>query len=178
MAKIPEYYSFGGDEQLDIERLPEILKDMYKTLAIAVNKKPDVYERNTNGLTSDTFLSNGDININSSTGAVEFLVAHPTQSTVTWNGGGGAINVAAYVMLFIGTTTIESQFNVSSVIGAGTLFQINFTNPMANNKYAVFVSAEHMTSFFQLTRSTTFCSFRTVGATGADHLSVLIINNS
>lgn len=83
MAKVPEYYNIGNRENLTIERLLEILEDMYKQLAIALNKKPDLYQRTTDGQTSDTFLSNGDININTTTQKVEMLVDR-TATTVTW----------------------------------------------------------------------------------------------
>lgn len=83
MAKVPEYYNIGNRDNLTIERLLEILEDMYKQLAIAVNKKPDLYQRTTDGQASDTFLSNGDININENTQKVEMLVDR-TSTTVTW----------------------------------------------------------------------------------------------
>jgi hypothetical protein len=53
-------------------------------LAEAVNSKPDLYQRNTDGQVSDTFLAQGSININLSTNKVEMLTNHPTQTTVTW----------------------------------------------------------------------------------------------
>ena len=83
MAKIPEIYNIGNKENLTIEMLLEILEDMYKQLAIAVNKKPDLYQRETDGQASDTFLSNGTININTTTQKVEMLVDR-SATTVTW----------------------------------------------------------------------------------------------
>lgn len=83
MAKIPEHYNIGNRDDLTIEQLLEILEDMYKQLAIAVNKKPDLYERTTNGQTSDTFLSNGDLNLNTNTKVVQMLVGR-TPIAVTW----------------------------------------------------------------------------------------------
>jgi len=82
MAKISETYQVG--DITDLEQLARILEDMYRTLAIAVNRKPDIYQRNTNGLFTDTSLNNGDININTTTQKVEMLTAHPTQTSVTW----------------------------------------------------------------------------------------------
>lgn len=84
MAKIQEWYQIGDRDNLTVERLLVIIEDMYRDLAIAVNLKPDIYQRPNNGLVSDTFLSNGDININTTTNLVEMLVAHPTSATVTW----------------------------------------------------------------------------------------------
>ena len=84
MAKIPEYYDVGDREEMDIERLLIIIEDVYKQLAIALNKKPDVYQRNTPGLTTDTFLSNGDINIDSITNQVEMLTNRIGTTTVVW----------------------------------------------------------------------------------------------
>jgi len=83
MAKVPENYNIGDRENLTTESLLEILEDMYKQLAIAVNKKPDLYTRETNGQASDTFLSNGDLNLNTNTQVVEMLVDR-TATTVTW----------------------------------------------------------------------------------------------
>ncbi len=84
MAKVQEFYNVGDRTNVTVEQLLDIIEDMYKVLAIAVNTKPDIYQRSTNGLVTDTFLSNGDININTSTLRVEMLTAHPTVSTVTW----------------------------------------------------------------------------------------------
>lgn len=84
MPKIADYYAAGDTSNLTIEQLYLIMLDMYKDLAIAINKKPDIYQRNSDGLVSDTFLSNGDININLNTLKVEMLTAHPTINTVTW----------------------------------------------------------------------------------------------
>jgi len=83
MAKIQEYYNIGDREGLTLERLLEMLEDMYKQLAMAVNKKPDLYERTTNGQASDTFLASGTINLNTDTQVVEMLVDR-TATTVTW----------------------------------------------------------------------------------------------
>ena len=66
MAKIPEYYSVGNRKEITVERLLVILEDMYKDLAIAVNKKPDVFLRTTDGLSTDTKLADGSVNINRS----------------------------------------------------------------------------------------------------------------
>ena len=84
MAKVPEFYQVGDRENMTIERLLVIVEDMYRDLAINLNRKPDVYERTTNGLVGDTFMSNGDININITTNTVEMLTNHPTAATVTW----------------------------------------------------------------------------------------------
>lgn len=84
MAKIPESLDLGNEENLTVERLLELVKDMYKDLAVAINKKPDVYFRDSDGSTLDTRLNIGDININSSTQKIEMLSNKPAQSTVTW----------------------------------------------------------------------------------------------
>jgi hypothetical protein len=84
MAKIPEYYAVGDRSQMTVEKLLVIIEDAYRDLAIAINKKPDVYQRETNGLTTDTFLNNGDININTLTDNVEILTNHNSTTTVTW----------------------------------------------------------------------------------------------
>lgn len=82
MGKIPETFNFGNIKET--EELLRNLQEMYTQLAVAVNQKPDVYQRTTNGNANETFLSNGDININLNTNRVEMLTNHPTQTTVTW----------------------------------------------------------------------------------------------
>lgn len=84
MAKIPEYFRQGNQEELTLEKLYLIIQDMYQEIARELNKKVEVYERTTDGQANDTLLSIGTININSITHNTEMLVAHPTPSTVTW----------------------------------------------------------------------------------------------
>lgn len=84
VPKITEYFEFGEAENLNLQDLLERLERMYTDLAIAINKKPDLFERATDGQIGDTFLSNGTININSTTDKVEMLTNHPTTTTVTW----------------------------------------------------------------------------------------------
>ena len=84
MARLPEYYQVGDRSNLTLEQLLRIVEDIYKDLAQAINQKPDLVIRPSNGLTTDTDLDNGTININSSTLKVEILASHPTISTVTW----------------------------------------------------------------------------------------------
>ena len=67
-----------------MEELVEKLQRMYTDLATAINQKPDLVQRTTDGLTTDTFLSQGTININLTTDKVEMLTNHPTQTSVTW----------------------------------------------------------------------------------------------
>jgi hypothetical protein len=84
MAKLPDSYPLGNRETLTTENLLEIIEDIYRELAIAINKKPDIIQRITDGQTTDTFLSNGDININTSTLNVEILTEHTNPNTVVW----------------------------------------------------------------------------------------------
>tara|TARA_R110000868_G_scaffold182762_3_gene423837 strand:- start:10582 stop:10848 length:267 start_codon:yes stop_codon:yes gene_type:complete len=84
MAKLPDSYPIGDKNLLNVERLVEIIEDIYRELAIAINKKPDIIQRITDGQTSDTFLSNGDININTSTLNVEILTEHTDPANVIW----------------------------------------------------------------------------------------------
>ena len=83
MASIPNTFNFGDTDGMSVEELVEKLKRMYMDLAEAVNSKPDLYQRTTNGLASDTFLAQGSININTSTNKVEMLTNHAA-ATVTW----------------------------------------------------------------------------------------------
>lgn len=84
MAKITEVFDIGNRENMTPERLLELLETMYTDLAIAINKKPDVYLRDTDGQATDSFLSDGDLNINTTTKKVEILTSHVDPSTVTW----------------------------------------------------------------------------------------------
>lgn len=84
MTKISESYDFGDPSEISKEELISLLQNMYTDLAEAINRKPDVYVRTTDGQTSDVFLSNGDININSSTQKVEMLTEHTNPTTVVW----------------------------------------------------------------------------------------------
>lgn len=84
MAKITEYFNIGDRSDITPERLLTLLERMYTDLAIAINRKPDIYERLVDGQANDTFLPNGSININSSTDKVEMLTNHPTSTNVTW----------------------------------------------------------------------------------------------
>jgi hypothetical protein len=84
MAKVPETYNFGSVKNPTTDELLRIIADLYKDLAIALNKKPDLYVRTTDGQSSDTFLSDGDININSNTLKIEMLSRHNTPTNVTW----------------------------------------------------------------------------------------------
>lgn len=84
MPKIPETFNFGSTDNLTIEELVVKLERMYFDIAKAVNMKPDVYERDVDGQTTDTFMSNGAININNTTNKIEMISNHPTQTTVTW----------------------------------------------------------------------------------------------
>ena len=84
MARIPESFNFGSDEEMTMEDLVVKLERMYFDLASAVNSKPDLYQRETDGQTTDTFLAQGSININLNTNKVEMLTNHVNPTTVTW----------------------------------------------------------------------------------------------
>lgn len=84
MARISEYFNIGENEDMTVERLLLVIQRMYTDLAVAVNSKPDIIQRTVDGQVGDTFLANGDININLNTNKVEMLTNHPTQTTVTW----------------------------------------------------------------------------------------------
>lgn len=84
MGKIKEEFEFGKPEDLDMESLVRQLRAMYRDLSQAINQKPSVFIRSTDGQTSDTILSNGDISINSTTQKVEMLTQHTNTTTVNW----------------------------------------------------------------------------------------------
>lgn len=84
MPKIPEYLNAGIRENLTVEELLLIIEKMYIDISTALNRKADIIQRTTDGLTTDTFLSNGDININLNTNKVEMLTNHVNSTTVTW----------------------------------------------------------------------------------------------
>ena len=84
MGKLATSLKIGDREGMTPERLLEIMETMYRDVAEAVNNKPDIYERTTDGDSTDTFLSNGTININTSTDKVEILTNHTSATTVNW----------------------------------------------------------------------------------------------
>jgi hypothetical protein len=89
VAKIAEHFNFGSTDELSMEELVIKLQRMYYDIAQAVNSKPDLIQRQVNGVptdgsTSDTFLAQGTININTTTNKVEMVTNHPNQTTVTW----------------------------------------------------------------------------------------------
>lgn len=87
MARISETFNFGDvdRENPSIDELLVLLERMYVDLAVAVNSKPDVYQRETDGQTTDTFLAQGSININTATLKVEMLTEHTTPTAVVWS---------------------------------------------------------------------------------------------
>lgn len=84
MASIPNTFNFGDAKDMTMEELVDKLQRMYEDVAVAVNSKPDLYERTTNGQTTDTFLAQGSININTSTNKVEMLTNHTSPTAVVW----------------------------------------------------------------------------------------------
>lgn len=84
MARIPENFNIGDREDLTIEGLLLLIERLYTDLAVAVNSKPDLYQRTVDGQPGDTFLAQGSININLTTNKVEMLTNHVNPTTVTW----------------------------------------------------------------------------------------------
>lgn len=91
MPKIQERFNVGDKDNITNERLLLLMEEMYMNLAIAINRKPDVIFRNpaSDGVSGpippgDTFLSDGDINVNINTHKIEMLVEHVDTTTVTW----------------------------------------------------------------------------------------------
>jgi len=89
VPKIPESYHFGDRENLTIDKLIEIIEDMYQQLAAQINQKPNVYARRegttpTLGSTDDTFVENCDLNIKTDTGTVEMATRDPSTGAITW----------------------------------------------------------------------------------------------
>lgn len=84
MARIPDTFNFGERTELSIADLLLILERMYIDLAEAINSKPDLYQRQTDGQATDTFLAQGSININLSTNKVEMLTNHTSPVAVVW----------------------------------------------------------------------------------------------
>lgn len=84
MANIPNQFNFGDINDLSMEELVIKLQRMYYELAQAVNSKPDLYQRNTDGQAGDVFLGQGSININLLTNKVEMLTNHTSTTNVTW----------------------------------------------------------------------------------------------
>jgi len=84
VARVPEYLNIGNRDNIDLEELLKIVERAYTDLATALNQKPDFVERDTLGQTTDTFLSQGTLNLDTTTNTIEMLTSHDTASTVTW----------------------------------------------------------------------------------------------
>lgn len=84
MSQLPNEFNFESLDELTREKLIWTLQRMYFDLARAINGKPDVYQRTTDGQTTDTFLPNGSLNINLNTNKVEMLTNHVSPVLVTW----------------------------------------------------------------------------------------------
>ena len=87
MARVTETFNFGDfvkDGKISPEDLLLLLERLYTDLAVALNTKPDLVQRNTDGQTNETFLSQGTLNINLSTNKVEMLTNHSSPSAVVW----------------------------------------------------------------------------------------------
>jgi len=89
VVRIADTFEFGDPDTMDFQTLLVKLNRMYLDLAEAVNSKPDLYQRNVNGVPtdgdpSDTFLAQGSININTTTDKVEVLTNHVSPTVVTW----------------------------------------------------------------------------------------------
>lgn len=84
MARLPETFNFGEYEDMTEVELLRQLERMYTNLALAINAKPDLVQRQVDGQVGDTFLSQGTLNINLATNKVEMLTNHDTQTTVIW----------------------------------------------------------------------------------------------
>ena len=84
MAQIPPTFSFPDPNNVTMEELFVVLNRMYTDLADGINSKADVYSRTVDGQTTDTFLPQGAININTTTDKVEILSNHVSPTLVTW----------------------------------------------------------------------------------------------
>ena len=129
VGKIASNFNVGDKENLTPELLLELMEKMYRDLAEAVNGKPDVFERTTDGQTSDTILSNGSLNINSTDNS-NFSTATviPADDTIPQNTEGAelfTLNItpsnAASILYFDINLTIWSTLGNS--LGTAALFQ-------------------------------------------------------
>lgn len=84
MAKVAETFDFGDVTVDNLEEFVLRLSRAYTDLAVAVNQKPDLYQREVDGQSTDTFLDQGSININLLTDKVEMLTNHTSSTNVTW----------------------------------------------------------------------------------------------
>ena len=84
MAKIPEYLQVGDRENITVEELLRIVEQLYRDIAVQLNRKCDLVQRTVDGQTADVFLDQGTVNINLNTNKVEMLTNHTSSTTVTW----------------------------------------------------------------------------------------------
>ncbi len=92
MTKIKEEFPIGNVDEMDVKELARVLQEMYRDLAVEVNKKPSIITRfdsagtGIDGQTTDNFPSIGDINVNQTTDTVEVLTRLTNPQTVVWTG--------------------------------------------------------------------------------------------
>jgi len=84
MAKIAEYLQVGNRDTMTVEQLLRLVEQLYRDIAVQLNRKCDLVQRSVDGQVGDVFLDQGTININLSTDKVEILTNHNTSTTVTW----------------------------------------------------------------------------------------------
>jgi hypothetical protein len=84
VPKVLEHLNVGNRDNMTLQELLLIVEKMYQDLAINLNKKADIIQQTTDGLSTDTFLDNGTLHINSSTNKVEMLTNHNSATTVQW----------------------------------------------------------------------------------------------
>lgn len=84
MAKVVEYLQVGNRDNMSVEDLLVIVEQLYRDLAIQLNKKVELVQRNVDGQVADVFLDQGTVNINLTTNKIEMLSNHTSTTTVTW----------------------------------------------------------------------------------------------
>jgi len=84
MAKIPEYLQVGDRSNMSVEELLRVVEQLYRDIAVQLNRKCDLVQRPIDGQVGDVFLDNGTVNINLNTNKVEMLTNHTSSTTVTW----------------------------------------------------------------------------------------------
>ena len=84
MGRLSENYELGSNDDLTQEELFSRIQEMYTQLARAINQKADLVVRDVDGVATDVFLSEGTININTTTDNVQILTNHTSTTNVTW----------------------------------------------------------------------------------------------
>lgn len=85
MPKVKDRLIIGDKSQITVEKLLEIIEDLYSELARAINSGPSIYvQEATDANATYTFASIGDIHIRKDSATIKMCTDHTDSVTVQW----------------------------------------------------------------------------------------------